>query len=92
LRPLLKLYDSANEVSLLAPELKQAATVRLGNGVAGKPHVEENAAVFEESCGGMGSKILFEGFGEFCGRGRFLNKRHVRYQFILVRKPVTCAV
>ena len=57
--------DGADEVAFFAPKLEQAAAVGFGDGVAREAHVEEDAAVFEQSSGGVGGEIFFEDFGEF---------------------------
>ena len=63
LRALLHFDHGAHQVALFAPELQQAAAVRLGDGVAREAHVEENAAVFKQSRGGMIGEIVLRGFG-----------------------------
>ena len=37
----------------------------LADGVARETHVEEDAAIFEESGGGVCGEVFFEDFGEF---------------------------
>ena len=48
----------------------------LGDGVACESHVEEDAALFEQSRGGVGGEVFFEDFGEFGGGKRVDCKGH----------------
>ena len=63
----MNLDDCTDEVALFTPKLEETAPVGLDYGVARKSHVEEDAAIFKESRGGMGGEIFFEDFGEFGG-------------------------
>jgi len=65
---LLDLDDGADEVTLLAPELEEAAAMLLSDRVAGRAHIKEDAAILKEGGGGVVGEILFNGFGEL-GRG-----------------------
>ncbi len=71
LRALLHIDDGAHQVALVAPELEQAAAVRLGDGVARGAHVEEDAAVFKQRGGGVVGEIGFDDLGQLRGRGGF---------------------
>ena len=66
---LLGFNDGADEVALFAPELEEAAAMLLGDGVACRAHVKEDAAIFEECGGGVVGEILFNDFGELGRRG-----------------------
>ena len=67
LRALLHIDNGAHQVALVAPELQQAAAVRLGDGVARGAHVEENAAVFKQGRRGVIGKIVFDDLGQLSG-------------------------
>ena len=54
--------DGADQVALFAPQLKQAAAMGFGDGVAGSTHVEEDAAIFKQCGGWMVGQIFFDGF------------------------------
>ena len=70
LRALLHVDDGAHEVALVAPELEQAAAVRLGDGVARGAHVEEDAAVFKERGCGVIGEIGFDWPAVSCAGAR----------------------
>ena len=61
----------ANQVALVAPELEQAAPVRLFDGAARGAHVEQSAAIFKESRGRMGGKIRLDCLNELRRRNGF---------------------
>ena len=67
MRALLHLDDGAHQVALVAPELQQAAAVRLGDGVARGAHVEEHAAIFKQRRCGVVGQIVFDGLGQLRG-------------------------
>jgi hypothetical protein len=61
--------DGSDDVALFTPQLEETTAVRLGYGVTCEAHVEEDAAVFEQRCGGVRGKVFFEDLGEF-GSGK----------------------
>ena len=66
---LLHFDHGAHQVAFVAPQLQQAAPVRLADRVTGRAHIEQNAAVFEQSGCRMLGQILFNALGELAGGG-----------------------
>ena len=62
LHALLQIDHGAEQVALLAPELKKAAAVRLAHGVMGGAHIEEHAAIFKQRGSGVVCEIIFDVF------------------------------
>ena len=54
----------AHQVALLAPQLQQAAAVRLGDRVVRGAQVKEHAAVLKDRCGRMFNEIFFDALRE----------------------------
>ncbi len=66
-RSLANLNYGADQVALFAPQLEQAAAVRLAHGVARRAHVEEHTAVLKHSGGGVLSKVVVDCAGKLRG-------------------------